>query len=76
MSHLIIADMASILDDVEAFLKANDISPTAFGDMAMKDRHLVRQLRDGRYLFPKTEAKVRKFMAEYSPTKADASEAA
>jgi hypothetical protein len=64
--------MASILEDVEAFLKVNDISPTAFGDMAMKDRHLVRQLREGRFLFPKTEAKVRKFMAEYTPAKADA----
>lgn len=58
--------MANILEDIETFLKANpNISPTAFGDLAMKDRHLVRQVRDGRYLFPKTEAKVRKFMDEY-----------
>lgn len=60
-----ILGMASILEDIEAFLEANNISPTAFGDMAMKDRHLVRQVRDGRYLFPKTEAKVRRFMEEY-----------
>ncbi len=60
--------MASILEDVEAFLKVNDkISATAFGDGAMKDRHLVRQLRAGRRLWPETEAKVRTFMAEYTP---------
>lgn len=65
--------MATILEDVEAFLEANDISPTAFGDLAMKDRHLVRQLRGGRFLFPKTEEKVRTFMAAYvPPAKADA----
>lgn len=42
-----------------------------FGDLAMKDRHLVRQLRNGRRLWPETEAKVRAFMASYasqSPT--------
>jgi hypothetical protein len=59
--------MSSILKDVETFLQAHDISPTAFGDLAMKDRHLVRQLRAGRYCFPKTEAKIRNFMATYRP---------
>lgn len=38
-----------------------------FGDLVMRDRHLVRQLRNGRRLWPETEAKVRAFMAEYRP---------
>jgi len=41
-----------------------------FGALVMNDRHLVRQLRAGRRLWPETEAKVRAFMASYeSPTR-------
>jgi hypothetical protein len=64
--------MASILEDIEAFIAAKEISPTAFGDMASNDRHLVRQLRSGRRLWPETEAKIRKFMAEYTPDQSSA----
>lgn len=59
--------MANILEDIEAFMEANGLSATAFGDLYSNDRHLVRQLRNGRRLWPETEAKIRKFMAEYSP---------
>lgn len=59
--------MANILDDIEAFIARNELSPTAFGDLAMKDRHLVRQLKKGRRLWPETEAKVRDFMKGYRP---------
>ncbi|MBB4611674.1 hypothetical protein GGQ89_003924 [Sphingomonas yabuuchiae] len=33
---------------------------------------MVRQLREGRRLWPETEAKVRKFMSEYQPARAAA----
>jgi len=60
--------MEQLLNDIEAFLAAhNEISATSFGDCAMGDRHLVRQLRKGRRLWPETEAKVRRFMATYRP---------
>jgi hypothetical protein len=58
--------MDQLLDDIEAFLERNpDVSPTRFGDEALSDRHLVRQLRAGRRVWPETEAKVRGFMARY-----------
>lgn len=61
--------MDQLLDDIEAFLERNpDVSPTRFGDEALSDRHLVRQLRAGRRVWPETEAKVRGFMATYRPT--------
>lgn len=59
--------MANILEDIEAFMEANGLSATGFGDLYSNDRHLVRQLRNGRRLWPETEAKIRVFMAEYVP---------
>jgi hypothetical protein len=57
--------MATLLDEIEAFLIRHGMAPTAFGDGALGDRHFVRQLRAGRRLWPETEAKVRTFMAAY-----------
>jgi len=60
--------MATLLDDVEAFLADHPkVSPTAFGDEALGDRHFVRQLRGGRRTWPETEKKVRTFMVAYQP---------
>ncbi len=53
-------------------MDANGLSATAFGDLYANDRHLVRQLRNGRRLWPETEAKIRKFMAEYTPDQSSA----
>ncbi len=61
----------NLLDDVEAFLLAHAVSATAFGRMSLRDRHFVRQLREGRRVWPETEAKVRRFMATYRPEGAD-----
>lgn len=57
--------MSTLLPEIEAFIEANDIAPTRFGDLALGDRHFVRQLRDGRRVWPETEQKVRRFMASY-----------
>ena len=57
----------NLLHDIEAFLEAQGISATSFGAQALGDRHLVRQLRAGRRVWPETEAKVRRFMATYRP---------
>lgn len=63
----------NLLHDIEAFLEAQGISATSFGDQALGDRHFVRQLRAGRRVWPETEAKVRRFMATYrAEPKADA----
>jgi hypothetical protein len=64
--------MSTILQDIELFMEEYGLGATTFGDKAMGDRHLVRQLRAGRRLWPETEAKVRKFMAEYATPSGDA----
>lgn len=58
--------MSEILSEVESFLKRNpQVSATSFGVRATKDRHLVRQMRAGRRLWPETIARVRKFMSDF-----------
>lgn len=52
---------------VEQFLNATNMSPVTFGRRALNDPHFVGQLRNGRRLWPETEARVRHFMATYSP---------
>jgi hypothetical protein len=56
-----------LLADIEAFLDAHGLSPTRFGHEALGDRHFVKQLRNGRRVWPETEAKVRNFMVTYRP---------
>jgi 2,4-dienoyl-CoA reductase-like NADH-dependent reductase (Old Yellow Enzyme family) len=60
---------------VAAFLEQHNMPPVTFGRKALNDPHFVRDLRNGRRLWPDTEAKVRRFMATYS-AKQTASEAA
>ena len=57
--------MADLLQDVERFLIAQNIAATRFGDEALGDRHFVRQLREGRRVWPETEQKVRAFMGSF-----------
>jgi predicted phage gp36 major capsid-like protein len=61
--------MNPLLQDIETFLQTHSatLSATAFGELAMNDRHLVRQMRGGRRIWPETEAKIRRFMATYKP---------
>lgn len=56
--------MENLLTEIENALSRheNRISATSFGEKAMGDRHLVRQLREGRELRSKTVAKVRAFI--------------
>jgi hypothetical protein len=58
--------MTTLLSDIEAFLEAHQMAATKFGEAAMGDRHLVRQMRTGRRVWPETEAKLRAFMAKCS----------
>lgn len=62
----------NLLPDIEAFLQTHQMAPTLFGESALKDRRFVKQLRDGRRVWPETEAKVRRFMATYRPEQAAA----
>lgn len=60
--------MDELIKEIEAFLTSDGmgISSTRFGELALGDRHLVRQLREGRELRSKTAGKVRDFMRTFA----------
>jgi len=66
-----------ILSDISAFIATHDMAESTFGREATGDWRLIKELRgEGRSrprrLWPDTEAKIRRFMATYRPTKANA----
>lgn len=61
-----------LLPEIERFLALTGMSATRFSDEAIRDRHFVRQLRDGRRVWPETAQKARDFMATYRPTNTQA----
>jgi hypothetical protein len=58
--------MIELLSQIEAFSAAHSLSEWQFGELALKDRHFVRQLREGRDIRLSTAKRVREFMSEYS----------
>ena len=56
-----------LVDAIGDFIDRHSMSPITFGRLALKDPHFVRDLWGGRRVWPETEAKVRTFMADYSP---------
>lgn len=64
--------MAQLLTEIDSFCERHDLPPTRFGLLALNDKAFVAQIKNGRRLWPETEAKVRKFMAEYAPSQANA----
>jgi hypothetical protein len=56
-----------LLPEIECFLSLTGMSPTRFSQDAIRDRHFVRQLRNGRRVWPETAEKARLFMAEHRP---------
>lgn len=51
------------LGEIETFLEANALTPTAFGEKAAGDPNFVFQLRGGREPRRNTIARVREFMS-------------
>lgn len=58
MSH----HLPDLIDAIDRFVAATGISEITFGRKALRDPHFVRDLRNGRRVWPETEAKVRAFM--------------
>lgn len=61
-----------ILGEISAFIRVHEMAESTFGREAAGDWKLIKELRgEGRSrprrLWPETEAKVRKFMASYTP---------
>lgn len=59
--------MQQLLEDIELFLSSHAMRPSTFGEKVMGDKHLVKQLRGGRRVWPETEQKIRQFMVSYRP---------
>jgi len=53
----------SVHREIEKFLRRTDMPATKFGRLAIGDPGLVRDLRNGRELRPRTEARVEAFLA-------------
>lgn len=55
-----------LIDEIEAFLKATEMSATAFGQKVLNDPPFVQQLRDGRDPKMSTVKKCRNFIEHYN----------
>ena len=54
----------TLVDAIDAFIEAHQMSPITFGRKAMNDPHFVRDVKAGRDLKLSTVDKVRSFMAD------------
>ena len=50
--------------ELEAFVSQTGMRESAVGRGALNDHHLMRDLRNGRRLYPETKQKIRDFMNE------------
>lgn len=56
-----------LLSEIESFIAANGMSATAFGELSMGDRHLLRRLRSGGSVTLDTADAIHLFMRAYQP---------
>lgn len=59
-----------LLAEIEAFVASAGMTEITFGRKAMSDPHFVRDVRNGRRLWPETEAKVRDKLVELTAEQA------
>jgi len=57
--------MTELIQQVEDFCAQQCVTESAFGELALNDRHFVRQLRAGRDVRMSTVLKVRRFMETF-----------
>jgi hypothetical protein len=62
--------MPDLLSDISLFCETHKLSIWQFGELSMNDKSFVKNVQDGRRVWPETEAKVRRFMATYRPEEA------
>ena len=60
--------MDTLLSTIEVFCAAHDLSERQFGELALKDKNFVPQLRDKREPRRRTIERVHRFMATYRAT--------
>ena len=62
--------MATLLDDISAFIETHGLSESQFGVLALGDKNFIPDIRGDkrekpRRVWPETEAKARRFMVTY-----------
>ena len=55
-----------LLAEIEAFLMSHDMRPTQFGELACRDRHAVRRLREGHSITTRRYEQLKSFMRSYA----------
>ena len=65
-------EIQSLLDEVEGFLQAKEMTATGFGRAAIGDPNFVFDLRKGRDVRPETVDRVRSFMRAPAPAESAA----
>lgn len=58
-------DTVELLTDIETFIASHSMSESTFGREALNDWAFIKNLREGRRVWPETADRVRQFMAEY-----------
>lgn len=53
-----------LISDIEAFLRESGMGPSYFGKKAVGNSELLPRLKNGGRVWPETELKVRKFIAD------------
>jgi hypothetical protein len=59
--------MDNLIDQIDAFCALHGLSESQFGISALNDKNLVPQLRSGRDVRLSTVARIKDWMAGYSP---------
>ena len=55
----------ALLDDIQAFIEAHELTERKFGELALNDKNLVPDIRDGRSPSLNTAERIRDFMLKY-----------
>ena len=61
------AELARLIEEIEAYLVATGMPPTRFGKLAVKDGAAVLRIRRGRPITTRIMSAMRQFMAENPP---------
>lgn len=56
-----------LIDRIEEHIRRRRMAETRFGRDAINDPNLVADLRDGRWLRPRTARRIEAYMAEHDP---------
>lgn len=66
--------MEKLIADINRYLEARKMNPATFGAYAVGDGKFYKRITNGGECLPRTEAKVRAYMAAHPPEKSQVSQ--